>query len=127
MRAVRQSNRRRCAADLLHRNHVRKIAHRGSAVFLFDGDAEKPDITHAPPELGWEPVLPVDVRRPGRNVVGRELLHGGAQHVDRLAKMKVERRKIEHGRCRQRSGVPAMTISVCCMMAHSVRLPARSA
>ena len=96
VRAVRQADRRRGAADLLHRDDVRQVTHRGAAVFLLDGDAEQADVAHLAPQVRREDVVAVDLRRARRDLAVGELLHRRAQHVDGLAKMKVQCRKFEH-------------------------------
>ena len=79
--AVGQADRRRGAADLLHRDDVGEIAHAGAAVFLFDGDAEQAEVAELAPQVHGKLVAAVDLRRARRDLGGGELLHGVAQHV----------------------------------------------
>src|SRR5208282_3690459 len=124
VRAVGQPHRSGGAADFLHRHDMGEITHLRAAVLLLHGDPEQAQIAHLLPEVGRELVAAVDLGGARRNFGGGELLHRGAQHVDGLAEMKIERRKVRHGQC---PGPPAMTMSVCCMIAHSVRPRAPSA
>ena len=96
MRAVGQSHRRGRARDLLHRDDVGEVSHRRAAVLFLDGDAEQSQVAHLPPQVGRKEVVVIDGRGARRDLVGGELLHGRAQHVDRLAVVEVEGRKIEH-------------------------------
>src|SRR5579864_8428509 len=124
VRAVRESNRRRCARNLLHRDDVRQIAESCTAVRFIDGDAEQPHVAELSPQVGGEHVLAVDARGARRDFVRRELSYRRAQQIDRLAEIEVERRNVDHVAW---SGLPRITISVCCMIATSVRAPSRSA
>ena len=50
---------------------------------------------------GGKLVVVVDLGGARRDLGGGELLHGRAQHVDRLAEVEIERREVEHRRLRQ--------------------------
>ena len=96
MRAVGEADRRRGAAHLLHRDHVREVAHRRAAVLLLDGDAEQAQVAHLAPEVGRKLVGAVDLGSARRDLVRGELPHGRAQHVDRVAVVEVDRGKVLH-------------------------------
>ncbi len=93
MRAVGQPDRRGCAADLLHRNHVREVAERRAAVFFLDRDTEQPQLAQFRPQITRKLVVCVDVGRARCNPVGGERRHGFAQQVVVVAEPEV---KIEH-------------------------------
>ena len=136
VRAVGETDRRRGAADFLHRDDVREVAHRRAAVFLVDGDAEQAEVAQLAPQVGRELVGAVDLGGARRDLVGGELPHRRAQHVDRLAVVEVEGGEVRHrpprgqgsnpGRIGYASRLPCMTISVCCISATSVRLAVRA-
>ena len=90
MRAVGQPDRGRGAADLLHRHHVREIAHAGAAVFLLDGDAEQAERAQLGPQVGGEVVVAVDGGGARRDLGGGEGRAPVAQHVRGLAEAEVE-------------------------------------
>ena len=96
VRPVRQADRTRSATDLLHGDDVRQIADARSAVLLFDRDPEESQITHLAPQIRRELIVAVDLCGARRDLDRGELLHRGAQHVDGLAKVEVQRGKIEH-------------------------------
>ena len=56
VRTIGQPDGRGCAADFLHDDHVRKIAHRRAAEFFFDRDPEKAEVAHLAPEIGRKPI-----------------------------------------------------------------------
>ncbi len=106
MRAVRETDRRRRAAHLLHRDHVREIAHRGAAVLLVDGDAEQAEIAHLAPQVMRKLVGAVDLGCTRRDLVGGELPHRRTQHVDRVAVMEVDGGNVQHRHVSCRRIVP---------------------
>ena len=90
MRAVGEADRGRGAADLLHRDDMREIAHAGAAEFLFDGDAEQAERAHFRPEIAREFVLVVDLGGARRDLALGEAAHRVAQHVDLVAEIEIE-------------------------------------
>ena len=76
---------------------------RRAAVFLLDGDAEQAQVAHLAPQVGGKRVVAVDVGRARRDLVGRELPHRCAQHVDGLAEIEIECGKV-HAMPRGRAG-----------------------
>ena len=96
VRAVRQPDRRRRAADLLHRDDVREVAEPGAAVLLLDGDAEEAERAHLRPEVHRERVRPVDLRGARRDLGRGEVAHRAAEHGDRLAVVEGELREVDH-------------------------------
>ena len=90
VRAVGKPDRGRGAADLLHRDHVREIAHAGAAVLLLDGDAEQPERAELAPEIGGKIVGGIDLRRARRDLVGGEILHLAAQHLRGFAQIEIQ-------------------------------------
>ena len=108
MRAVGQPDRRRAAADLLHRDAVLEIAEPGAAVLLLHRDAVQAELADLGPQMARELVGLVDLGRQRRNLVGGEAAHARAQLVGRLAEIEIQGREIvgDHGRvspCRLRS------------------------
>ena len=61
MRPVGQANRRRPAADLLHRHHMRQIPQPRAAILLRHGNAQQSHVTKTPPHLLRKLILPVDL------------------------------------------------------------------
>ena len=96
MRAVGEADRRRRAAHLLHRDHVREVAHRRAAELFVDGDAEKAQVAHLAPEVVRKLVGAVDLGGTRRDLVGGELPDRRAQHVDRVAVVEVDGGKVLH-------------------------------
>ena len=131
MRAVGQADGRRRPADLLHRHDVREIAHRGAAVFLLDGDSEEAEIADLAPQVRGKLVRAIDVGGARRDLVGGELPHAcrAACRSSRRDRNRAQGSSASAilGSCAapsSESDFPCMTISVCCMIATSVRLPA---
>jgi len=106
MGAVRKADRSRRTAYFLHRHDMGEIAHMRPAILLFNGDPEQAEIAHLRPQVERKLVAAVDFGRARRNFGRSELLHGRAQHGDRLAEMKIERRKVGHDQC---SATPVRT------------------
>ena len=75
VRAVGEADRGRGAADLLHRDAMREIAHAGAAVFLLDRDAVQAERAHLGPQLDRETVGPVDLGGERRDLVLGEIAH----------------------------------------------------
>jgi hypothetical protein len=71
MRAVRQPDSGRSAADLFHRYDVREIAEAGAALLFLDGDAEQAEIAELRPQFAREAVVAVDVRGQRRDALRR--------------------------------------------------------
>src|SRR5471030_88658 len=94
--AVGQADRRPCAADFLHRDDVREIAHAGAAVFFADGDAEQADGAELAPQVGGELVCAVDLGGAWRNLARGKIAHRVAQHVDVYAEVEWQGRNVEH-------------------------------
>ena len=97
MRAVRQADRRRRARDLLHRDDVREVAEVAAAVLLLHGHAVQAERAELLPQVGGKDVVAVDLGGARRDLGGGELLHGVAQHVDRLAEVEGEAGQVGHG------------------------------
>ena len=93
-------DRRRRARDLLHRDDVGEVAEVAAAVLLLHRHAVQAERAELFPQVGGEEVVAVDVGGARRDLVGGELLHGVAQHVDRLAEAEGEAGKVGHGRLR---------------------------
>ena len=91
MRAVRQSDRGRGAADLLHGNDVRKVAHAGAAELFPGGDAEHAEPAQLTPEVGRKIVAAVDVRGTRRDFPRGEFCDRLAQLGDVRAETKIKR------------------------------------
>ena len=91
MRPVGQTHRRRPTADLLHRHHMRQIPQPRAAVLLRHGNAQQPHVAKAPPHVLRKLILPVDLRRPRRQLGINQIAGLLAQHVDGLAKTEVQR------------------------------------
>ena len=92
VRAVRESDRGRAAAHLLHRHDMREIAHAGAAQFLLDGDAEQADGAELRPKIARERVVAVDRCGARRDLGVGEVAHAVAQHVDLGAEIEIEHR-----------------------------------
>src|SRR5690606_26353108 len=88
--AVRQADRRRCAADFLHRDDMFEITEPGPAELLFDGDAKKAQFAELRPEIPREAVRLVDLRRLRLDVVACEAAQGLPQHLDVVTEPKIE-------------------------------------
>ena len=99
MGAVGEADRGRAAADLLHRDAMREIAHAGAAIFLLDRDAVQAERAHLGPQLDREAVGPVDLGGERRDAVLGKVAHRRAQHVDLGAEIKIEGRepRVLHG------------------------------
>src|SRR6266850_1192124 len=54
MRAIGEPDRCRGARNFLHRDDVRQVANRATAVFLLDGDAKQAERTELAPQVGRE-------------------------------------------------------------------------
>ncbi|MNO77088.1 hypothetical protein D3C76_681860 [compost metagenome] len=92
VRTVGQRHRSRTAADLFHGDHVRQVAQRRAAEFLFHGDAEQAHVTELLPHVHGEGVFRVDLRGARRQLGGDEAADLVAQHVDGFAEAEVEGR-----------------------------------
>ncbi len=90
MRAVGKADRRRGAADLLHRHGMFEIAEARAAPLLLDRDAMQAELAHLRPELTREPVLAVDLLGQRRDPVLCETVHRLADRIGRLAEIEVE-------------------------------------
>src|SRR5947208_3546581 len=99
MRSVGEADRGGAAADLLHRDAMREVAHSGAAIFFFDRDAVQPERAHFGPQLDREPVGPVDFGGERRDPVLGKAADRGPQHLDLRAEVKIEARKprVLHG------------------------------
>ncbi len=100
MRAVGQPDRTRGAADLLHRDDVREVAHPGAAMALVDGDTQQAELAERRPQVAWKLVVAVDLGGPRRDPVAGKTAHRFTQQIDVLALAKIE---FEHiaDRCRR--------------------------
>ncbi|MNS88214.1 hypothetical protein D3C72_1221800 [compost metagenome] len=96
VRAVGQPDRRRRAADLLHRDHMGEVAHVRAAVLLGHGDAQHAEVAHLLPGIHRELVRPVDLGRARRQFGLRPAAHGGAQHLDVLAQIESQAWQFGH-------------------------------
>jgi hypothetical protein len=96
VRAVAQADRGAGAADLLHRDHVRQVAHVGAAVLLGHGDAQHAQLAHLAPQVHRELVAAVDLGRARRDLGLGKVAHRVAQRVDVFAELEVQAGQV-HG------------------------------
>ena len=75
MRAVGEADRGGAAADLLHRDAMREIAHSGAAIFFLDRDPVQAERAHLGPQLDREAVGPVDLGGERRDAVLGKAAH----------------------------------------------------
>ncbi|OIQ66570.1 hypothetical protein GALL_518560 [mine drainage metagenome] len=90
MRAVAQAHRGAGARDLLHRHHVRHVAHAGAAVGLGHGHAEQAQVAELAPQVHRELVGAVDLGGARCDLLVRKVAHGLAQGSDVLAELEVQ-------------------------------------
>ena len=90
MRAIRQANGGRCAADFFHRDHMCQVAHAGATVGFVDGNTQQAHITELFPELVGEQVVPVDVFGTGCYFTSSEAIDLLAEHVDCFAEAEIK-------------------------------------
>src|SRR5687768_10350826 len=102
MRAVREADRRRSAADLFRCDDMREITQAGAAEILLDGDPEQAQVAELRPQLAGEAVVPIDVGGKRRDAFRGKLGHGGAQGVDVFPESEVE---VLHLKCSIRAGL----------------------
>ena len=109
VRPIRQPHAGARPADLLERHAMLEIPHRRAAILLAGSDAEHAERTHLAPEVGGEIVGPIDVGGARGDLVMRERLDAGAQHVGGLAELEVQRRRPVRKGCRHR-GFPSLRL-----------------
>jgi hypothetical protein len=97
VRAVGQADGGAGAADLLHGDHVRQVAHVGAAVLLGHGDAQHAQLAHLGPQVHRGTGRSVDLGRARGDLGLREVAHGVAQGVDVFAKLEVQAGQVAHG------------------------------
>src|SRR3972149_2593349 len=90
MRAVGEANRSACAADFLHRDDVGKITQVDAAVFLFDCDAEHPELTETAPKVAGEIVAAIDLGSARCDFLAGKLGNRCAQGVHGCAEAEIE-------------------------------------
>src|SRR6516164_9535092 len=91
MSPVGQSNRGRSAADLLHRDAMREIAHTSAAIFFLDSDPVQTERAHFRPQLDREAVGAVDLGGDRCDPVFGKAANRRPQHVDLRIEIKIER------------------------------------
>src|SRR5690606_11705026 len=94
MRTVGQPHRGAGAGDFFHGDHVRQVAHIGTAVFFAHSDAEHAQFAELAPQVHGELVAGVDLGGARRDLRLRELADGVAQHVDVGTEVEVEAGKV---------------------------------
>jgi len=99
MRAVGKAHRGRSAADLLHRDDVRRVTHPGTAVLFFDGDAEQAQGAHLFPQVHRKLIGAVDLGRARGDLGGGKAAHCGTQHVDLLAEPETQSGQLDRRDC----------------------------
>ena len=90
MRAIGETDRRRGAAYLFHRNHMLEVAKTAAAVLDCDGDAVQPELTELRPKIARKLVVAIDRVCARGNALLREIPHCLAQEFDTLAQVEVE-------------------------------------
>src|SRR5690606_16117804 len=75
MRAVGKADRAGSARNLLHGHAMFEIAEAGPAPFLFNRDAEQPELAELRPQIAREFVFPVDLVGARRDLALREAAH----------------------------------------------------
>jgi hypothetical protein len=90
VRAIAQAHRCAGAADFLHRDHVRQVAHVGATIFLGHGDAQHAERAHLAPQVHRELVAAVDLGRARSDLGLREIAHRVAQRVNVFSQLEVE-------------------------------------
>ena len=100
-----------------------EVAHVGAAVFLAGGHAEQAHVAEFFPQVGGEFVDAVDLRRTRRDFGVGERLDRVAQQVDVFAEAEVEAGNVHGFAPWDFSGLPCMTMTVCCISAHCVFRP----
>jgi hypothetical protein len=96
VRAVAQPDAGAGAADLLHGDHVRQVAHAGAAVLFGHGDAEHAELAHLAPQVHRKLVAAVGLRRARGDLGLGEGVHGVAQGVDLFAELEIQAGQV-HG------------------------------
>jgi len=97
MRAVGETHAGRCAGNFFHRNHVRQIAHVGTAVFLAHGDAQHAQVAHLAPQVHRELVVAIDFGGAGGDFGLGKVTHRVAQGIDVFTKLEIQARQVVHG------------------------------
>jgi hypothetical protein len=92
MAGITETDARRRARDLFHRDNVRQISETGAAPFFFHGDAEHAQCAEFVPEISREVIVTIDGGRARRNLAGGEFRDRVAEHLDRVAQVKIEAR-----------------------------------
>ena len=90
MRAVRQAHAGAGARNFFHGDHVRQVAHVGTAIFFTHSDAEHAQAAHFLPQVHRELVELVDLSGAGRDLGLRKFAHRVTQGVDVFAELKVQ-------------------------------------
>ncbi|OIQ86770.1 hypothetical protein GALL_313590 [mine drainage metagenome] len=96
VRAVAQRHGSAGARDLLHRDHVRQIAHAGAAVGLGHRDAQQSEVAELAPQVHRELVVAVDLGRARRDLGDGEVAHRVAHRVDVGAELEIKSGEV-HG------------------------------
>ncbi|EGJ32873.1 hypothetical protein LYNGBM3L_74300 [Moorena producens 3L] len=96
MGAIRQANRRRCAADLFDRDGMFEIAEPGAAIFFADRNAVQAKLPHFGPEVTRELIGFVHLCCNWRDLVLREPMYGVADHFSFFGKAELQSR-VRHG------------------------------
>src|SRR5258708_28647330 len=82
MSSVRQSDRGRATADLLHGDAMGEIPHAAAAVLFLDSNAVEAERTHSWPQLDRETIGAIDLGGERRNLRIGKIAHRRAQQVD---------------------------------------------
>src|SRR4029077_18426878 len=79
---IGEPDRGRGAADLLHRDAMREVAHAGAAILFLDGDAMQAELAHLRPQLDRKAVGSIDLGGKGCHAVFGKATYRRPQHVD---------------------------------------------
>lgn len=90
MRAIGQAHGSTGAADFLHGDDMREIAHADAAIGFADGDAVEAEIAEFLPKIMREGIAAIDLPGAGRDFGGRESGDTAAQHVEGFAECKIQ-------------------------------------
>ncbi len=106
VRTVGQAYRRAGTGDLLHRHHMRQIAHVGAAILFGYRDAQHAQVTKLAPQVHRELVIAVNLGGTRRDFSLRKLAHGITQSVDILTQLEIQAWQSGHGLVSYLYGAP---------------------
>src|ERR1700683_1417624 len=90
MRAIREAHRGACAADLLHRNDMLKVAQAAAAVLRLDRNPQEPKRAELRPQIARELIRRIDLRRARCDQFCGKIAHRLAQQIHALPQIEVE-------------------------------------